>query len=427
MYQHKEIISGLKGLVAFYPANDPRYPKIDATLRTSTYGLYVDHPLCTVENLYNAAPEFKSFTYPDWVSGSDYTIHEVVTESGSTYAAKSNLTNNTTAPSADTTNWQKIDPFSAWLAQQYDEAAINLVNDFVTRKKYERIGKSLLDMQELYRGAGMISNTVVKESRFVGFQIDFTNSHGLMLRIDKLGFQSSATGEVTFYLYNTSQVEAIGEYTVTLDTANNFEWFDLTEAIIGYMRDNNDASSSYYFGYYEDDLTNGQAIRKEFDISAAPCGSCSSTNTDLYNAWSAYTAIRAIYVENSYLDDGRELFDLNGVKPHDNTNWGMNLKISVLCDITPMLLENKSLFAPLLSKRVSLELLDKIAFTTRMNTIADKTRRLAMADLDDNPKSGSYLAKYYKELDAMVVDFSGFNSACLPREDKHRRIKFSAV
>lgn len=426
MYQPELIKAGLRGLVGFYPSEDPAYPSIDSALRTSLSGMYVDHKLITVENMYNVCPEFSNFTYPAWATGSDYVIFDVVTHSSITYRAKDDITNSTVSPNTDTANWEVIDAFSAWLLRKYDDACINLVNNFVTYKKFHRIGKSLLEMQELYRGPGQTTSLIIKHGRFVGYQIDITNSLGLMMSINKVGFQCTATqAELNFYLYNSSTTEPV-VFPVAITKVGGFDWKTLTSAVIGYMRENYDSQSSYFIGYYEDDLV-GQAIQKDFDISRAPCMTCDDYNINQYDKWSKYTGIRAMYVNADYLQPDNSLFDLSQVQYIYNTNWGMNLSISVQCDITPVLLDNKLLFASVLAKQISLDLLNEIAFTTRIGTIAAETKRLAMAELDPRSKSGSYMSLYMQDLESMIVDFSGFNRACFPLEDKNYRLSYRAI
>lgn len=424
MYNADSIKTCFAGLVGFRQSDDPSYPTIDTSLTTSTSGKYLQsvHPLCSIENIVNVGPEFHNYVYPDWTSGNNYNKGaRVLYTNDLIYRAKAAITNSVVAPDTDNTNWEAIDPFSEWLKEVYNDACINLVMQYITQRKIQEKAKSLLELSELFQGPGSVYMPILGQSRFVGIEVSPRTVRGLTQDLKRLGFQSTKPqDELIFYVYHSSQSEPIFEMPIIVAANASFGWTALTDKIIGYMHNNVDAEGVYYIGYYEDDLvTDAQAIRKEINFHAG-CASCNSYDFWAYNQWSKYCTIKTIEVPAVALRGDKTLFDTSKVRYAYDTNWGMNLGFSVFCDYTTVFCENKAVFADALSMQLALEFINKIAFTTRIGAIADNTKKLAMAELATKENSGSFTLEYYKVLQALDIDMSGLDGACLPCNKKNR-------
>lgn len=414
MFTTSVVQSCLEGLVGFLQPTDPAYPPIQSSLLATASGQTLSHPLCVMENLYNVAPEFGSFEYEAWSVATAYEKGQRVAASGKTWEARAQLAaNSTLAPPLALDSWEEINPFSAWIKQVYGQACVNLLNTVIREKKLHTAARSLLESQQLYQGPGAAYNTIIKKGRFLGFEIGLTSTEGLAMRIDKIGMQVDTPQTLTLYLYNSSQAVAVATFDVNIATASSFAWQPIADAVIGYMHNDTDSDSVWYLGYYEEDL-NGQAIGKEMNISSAPCLSCDQFNISSYNKWSRYTWLNAIEVPETALSPTRDLFNTTKASRVNTSNWGMNLSVSVMCDLSNVACANKMLLADGLAMQLALEFLQHIAFNTRTNVISDKTKQLAMAELDDNEKSGSFKSQYVKAVRALSLDLSGLNVACMP-------------
>lgn len=377
MYNITEIQKAFKGLVGFRQPNDPYYPEVNSDLSEPITGMFLSHPLADVETLFNAGPDFKGYD-------------------------------------PEPTEEQLDEIFNKYLQNIYDDSCTDLVSKLIQVKKVRDSARSLLEQQELYTGFGFVGDKIIKHSRFVGFQIDIRKKRNLMAIISKIGFQVDEIQTVKFYLYHTSQVEPIKTFDFVVTRASSFNWADAgAKMMLSYLDGNTNSNGFYFFGYYEDDIQ-GQAIKMDKNLSKSPCLSCNAADLNYYNAWSKYIGIASISVESEFIDEDRNIFDVSKVVYVDNSNWGINLSITTACDLTVFFSQNKLEFVDALKEQITLNILNKVAYSKRLNGITDKTKGLAMADLASDDKS-SFLNQSYKvAIDALRVDFSGFDRDCLP-------------
>lgn len=427
MYKVEDIQTAFTGLVGINQAADPSYPRIDAALSVSSIGKFVNHPLCTMENIINAAPVFQNFDYPAYANGSTYPAgYIVLATDGKNYKAKVDIANASEAPQSTPAKWVIADPLSDFISNKFKQASVNMLTAYITSQGNDRVSKSLVQVSQMYQGAGTFSDRIIKQGRFVGIEIDLLGNEGLNVRMDKIGFQADDDqSELLFYLYHDSQTEPIYTMPVVVSADSTFSWSPLVNIIFGYLSNNTDAVGRFRFGYYEDDLS-GQAIKRVMNMGSAPCLSCNAFDLAQYNAWSKYIRLRTFEVPASGLNVDNSLFDLSKVKYTHDTNYGINLSFGLICDISDMVIKNKTLFADMYRMQVELDFLNLIAFTTNMGAINEKTKSLAMAELDESAKSGSYASMYKKGLETFKFNLDGVNSACFPC-DKRGKLTFRAI
>lgn len=365
MLDYEVLKTEYEGLVGFEQPTDNTYPALTAPLNESDSGIFIQrvHPLCTVENIFNTAPQ--------------------------------------------------VDDFNTWLQKLYDGAVVQVFNDIMVEKKMESTYKAVVDSLRLYDGIGRQVDRVIKRGRFVGFEIIVSPQEGLQVAISKIGFQVDTiqTG-MDLYLYHSSQLDPLLIHPINITKVNSFSWFTIPDAILSGVSESNDSDGVFYLGYYEDELT-GQVFyrRQSWDT---PCSTCNNYDVSAFNRWSKYITIRPISVASSRIQSDGTLFDLNYITYEREQNWGMNLSISVYCNLTAFFSQNKAIVAPALSMRIAIQILNLIAFSTRINAIAEQSFKLAHAELDTRKDSGSFYMQYYQTLKATNMDLSGINSACLP-------------
>jgi hypothetical protein len=441
MYNAANLKTSLAGLVGISQAYDPTYQAIRSFLTESSSGVYVEttHPLCSIDNLLECAPLFADFTYPAWVNQA-YQKGFIVSNHGKKWRARKTIAlgaaqdpnvgsldvNEYGAVIDEARSWDEYDPFAEWVRDRYNAAIVELVGDIVRFKRLDHANRTLLDSIQLFDGMGALINRIIKRSRFVGFEIKLASQQGLAVTIDKIGMQLDAAQSLNLYLFHSSVEDAIAVIPITFDKANTFNFKSPTDAVImNHFTDTHDLDGVYYLGYYEDDLT-GQAIKRDSNWGTAPCYGCTGWNYSAWQRWSKHVGIRAIAVSSTYLNaDPAILFDANGLTYDNSTNFGMNISLTVACDLTAFMVQNKMRIADALAMKTCIKFLHEIAYSTRMNAIPDKIKSLAIADLSNTDKD-SFLNKYQDEIKSVSLEFSGMSSDCMPCADT-RKISVKAI
>lgn len=426
MYNAAALQSDMKGLVGFAPAFDPSYPELPAELLASDSGriLQYIHPLCTIENAYNVAPEFDKYLYPAWTAKA-YAAGAIVAHSGKNYIAINAAAEGEASPDGNA-HFKEYTGFADWLTAIYNASVVELFANFIRLRKLNYQNRTLLESTILYDGIGSFTDKIIKEGRFVFLAIDPSPQQGLQVQIHKLGLQADTAQDLTLYLYHSSALDAIATFDISVAKASTFNWQAINAAILKFYEATHNTSGSFYLGYYESDLS-GQAFKREYNWITGPCSTCGGQewNAQNFNKWSKYIKIRAGYVPASALGVDKQLFNESKVVFDAANNWGLNLALSAACDMTELFLLHKEFFADALAMQICIKILSQIAYTTRMNAIAAETKAVAMADIDAGEKD-SFLNRFFSELEAVNLDFSGFNSACMPTTIKNS-VRYSAV
>lgn len=425
MYNAAALQAKFLGLVGFLQYNDPSYPALPSALLQSASGRYVQniHPLCQLETVWNCAPEFIGFQYPAWAA-QVYKKGVIVTNAGILYVA------NTDTVAGDipgaSAKWETVEPFGAWLQNLYNHSIIELIADFVRFRALEYSNRTILDSQILYDGIGLYSDRIVKTGRFVGLALRLSTQDGLMAAIEQLGAQLDTPQDLTLYLYHNSVQDPILSFDISVAKASTFNWqAPAQELLLKFYEQSHNAGGLFYLGYYEDDLI-GQAIKMDYNFAIGPCSTCNPYNNQAFNKWSKFVSITPVAIPSAALNAGRKLFDVSRAEYGGDHNYGLNIALTVSCDMTEFFGLHRMQFAQALAMKIVIKLLEVIAYSTRMTAVEDKVKALAFADLSDK-ESDSYVNKYKSELTALTVDFSGFSSQCMPCQTKRGKINMGAV
>lgn len=426
MVNNSLIKSCFKNLVGFNNSFDPEYPMLSDSLRESRSGWFIDqvHPLCSIDNIYNAAPNFKNFVFDfrEWNIGL-FKKGDKVQYEGVNFRALADVIGDA-PPVSDTEHWEVYNPFSEWLENFLDASAINFANEFLTEKKLMMSTKGFIDSLDLYQGNGSMSDRIIKNGRFVGVQITTNKQEGLVVKINSVGLQIDTPQEdLKLYLYHSSQVQPLKIIDTKITNAGSFSWIAMDDLTLDGSEVNSDGV--FFLGYYEDDLF-GQALRREMDLMR-PCSSCSSFNINSFNTWSKYAKIKAFSVRESDLNQDRTVFEFDAPEFENSSNFGINLKISVYCDLSSLICKNINILAEAFAQKVALSLIEQIAFNTRLNVISDQTKQLAMSELTEKEDSSSFLMRYKRSLKAATLDLGGTSSICLPCTRKGPSIRRTAI
>jgi hypothetical protein len=409
MYTHSTIIAALRGLIGFEQPYNADIA-IDADLSTSRSGLYANllHPLLAYENILACAEQFGKTNVRTWSSTATYQAGDVVKSGATLYRA---LQDNTNHATSETDYWTVTTLLSAYLRRIYDQSANRLVNTLFTEKKLHEVAKTILGSLSLYEGVGNISGRITKNNRLVGFRIKLKHKDTAAL-LHHIGLQlDTAQNPVNIYLYHSGSYESLQTFTLNHTKSISQQWHPVTATL-------NDATGYYYLVYKESELT-GSAVKKDVSFfGKQSCGSCSEAiaNAQLYNRWSKLVTIQPFYVNNY---SGSNLWDEDQEIYIPDSNWGLNLQLSVKCDVTGTLTEYSDVFTNALAQQLVVSFLNEMAFSLRLNGQKEMLAGLAATALD-NQENGQHgeAKKLTEAIKALSFDFSSLSEVCLPCDRK---------
>lgn len=409
--------------------------KISDALTVSESGLYFQqiHPLLTLQNLSSIAPDFRGITYPEYEPSEKYKRGSIVDYNGITYKALQNCTEK--QPDKETDFWVKTDAFSEWLEDKTKTSIQKAIIRYCNEKTAEGTNKPLCENRILFDGAGRLVDTVKNKKNLVGFEIIPVRAKGVTTKINKICLQFTKAGEYTLYLMHSSAYKPIKTINLTKIRDNSSEWFIVDDLYLPYQSEYNDAGGSWYLCYFQSELPDGsQAIRKNKDWSKEPCGSCSRKELLTWTAWSKYIEIHPFFVNEELIDvedNNVRLWDIeNNQYTYDN-NYGLNLEITVSCDITDFIIEQRMMFQDIIAKQVAVDMLREFAYNSnvRTNRHSINASRLDILYEIDGDSSSMKKSGLSYQLDmafkAIKLNTSGIDRICLPC--KNNGIKYRTV
>jgi hypothetical protein len=306
-----------------------------------------------------------------------------------------------------------------YLEEKVNSGIAKMFNKFAMWKKEMNSTKSVLNSSAMFDGIARLSQTIISENKFVGFQVKLKNSYGIKAKIDRLGLQfTNAQTNLPIYVFHTSQEQYIQRIEVTTTKSNTMEWVSLSEPInLSYYGDY-DTGGFYYIGYYQGDVL-GQALRKDFNWHNF-CAGCNGRSA--IKIWN--TRLNFMQVEPMYVPNGswtlHEIFDYQDATVTPDSNYGLNFATTIECDLSDYFSEQKLSFSDALGKQVAVDILNDIKHSDRANRIAEVNRNMIIRDLEgDRETHEEGLAmRLEKSLKSLDFDFSKIDSPCLPDNKK---------
>jgi hypothetical protein len=372
MYDISKIRNCFGTLNGWRNSSDTQVPQItDPNLLTSDSGLiYNDfHPLIDMENITNIIPETKDL--------------------------------------------------EEYLEEKVDQGIAKMMNKFAMHKKNMNSTKSIMNSSAMFDGIARLSQTIVNQSRFVGFQIKLRDSYGVSAKVDRLGLQfTQPQTNLPIYVFHTSQQDYLQRIEVTTTKSNSMEWVTLSEPIKLEYYGDYDTGGFYYIGYYQDDIL-GQALKKDFNFNRF-CSGCAGRNA--VKIWN--TRLNFMKVEPMFVASGdwtlQEVFDYRDVVSAEDNNFGLNIATTIECDLSDYICENKLVFADLLGKQVAVDILNDMKHSNRANRLAEVNRSMIIRDLEGDRETfeEGLAMRLEKSLKALDFDFSKIDSPCIPDNKK---------
>ena len=442
MVRVNDIQDKLLHLIGWEQNYDASDLKISDTLTVSESGLYFQqiHPLLTLQNIACIAPEFKNMTFEEYSTKKSYSKGNVVKYDEKLYKALQKALNK--QPDIESEYWVEANPFSEWLESKTKASIQKAIARYCNEKIAQGTYKTLCENRTLFDGTGRLVDVVKNRKNLVGFEIVPVRAKGVTTKINKIGLQFTEPGEYTLYLMHSSMDAPVKIIKLNKIRKNSIEWFSLNDVYLPYQSEDNDAGGSWYLCYFQSELPEGsQAIRKDKDWSKEPCNSCSRREYLAWMAWSKYIEVHPFFVNEelveavNFNDDFEKqalhLWDVeNNQYTYDN-NYGLNLELTISCDITDFIIEQRMLFQDVIAKQVAVDMLREFAYNAnvRTNRHSINASRLDILYEIDGDSSSMKKSGLSYQLDmafkAIKLSTEGIDRVCLPC--KNNGIKYRTV
>lgn len=435
MVRANDIQEKLLRLIGWEQNYDTSDLKISDALTVSESGLYFQqiHPLLTLQNMSCIAPDFNNTTFPEYNSEKEYSKGNVVDYQGTQYKALQKAQGK--QPDIESEYWVETNLFSEWLESKTKASIQKAIARYCNEKTVEGTNKPLCESRTLFDGTGRLVDTVKNKKNLVGFEIIPVRAKGVTTKINKICLQFTKAGEYTLYLMHSSMDAPVKIIKLNKIRDNSAEWFTVDDLYLPYQSEDNDAGGSWYLCYFQSELPEGsQAIRKNKDWSKEPCGSCSRRELLAWMAWSKYLEIHPFFVNEELInieDESLHLWDVeNNQYTYDN-NYGLNLEVTVSCDITDFIVEQRMMFQDVIAKQVAVDMLREFAYNSnvRTNRHSINASRLDVLYEVDGDSSSMKKSGLSYQLDmafkAIKLSTSGIDRVCLPC--RNNGIKYRTV
>lgn len=282
-----------------------------------------------------------------------------------------------------------------------------LVQRFINQHKDLTRARELLDNIEITKPMlgyfDTFDDKVAKQGRFVGIEIRPEKGESISVILRRTGVQfNTLNNGLKLYLYETTQQDAIKTFTLSAHTkVNSLEWFELTDFICSYIRTTGGNAARYFLGYFENDLL-GQAIQTNLYLNC--CGN------DWVGDYQKYTMVRGVSFPSGALN-GIQLPNTKQAGFSDQT-FGLHLRMSVTCDITDTICDNKIILAPLMKKEIARRLMWDSYNSTRVNRQAELSRDRALVNIERLEK------EIADNMKGIKLDFTDIDNKCMPCNKK---------
>lgn len=430
MIRISAIQEALLHLVGWEQSFDPQQ-QIDAGLTETESGLTFQqaHPMVTLENIAATMPEQYMFRYPEWDKDTSYSKGAKVSYQSKLWESTDNHNLNN-APADGSEYWKPYDFTSEWLTRLTRSAIAKTVQTFLQQKSLLRESKNLLERRSLFDGAGRLNNTIENGQRLVGMEIVPAYSMGVTTKLERIGLQmTGATGTVTLYIFHSSQVAPF--HTITFNVTKGdgtMEWKELNDIYLPYLGD----TGAWYVVYNQADLPEGmEAVNFTKDWSREPCGTCNRGSLEAWRALTKFIMISPFRVKSlETFAEFPEMWDIEDNVYTNTHNYGINMEVSVGCDLTDFIIRQRAIFATCLQRQLAVDVLRTMAMNpdVRVNrNQSNASREELLYEIDGNPQGrATGLGKELRDAyDALDLDTRGIDRICLTC--RPTRVKYTTV
>ena len=377
MFINSEIKNGFAGMIGIYQSSAD-FPQLNSDLTDSDYGYFIQdfHPVFTHENFYNCINGLKDST---------------------------------------------DETYSAYFTRKLEYAYVNSVRQVVQRKLSNLSGgHTVINKLSLYDGRGT-TETIAKRNRFVGYKVYLTKEN-LKFVLESVAIQLTQNQTLNVYIYKANEKTPVAVIPINYANTMDMQLQHITSVNIT----NDITTNEYIVGYYESDLT-GFAIKRDIDVIKMQPNCCNNNSYSYWQKYNKFVNFRSFYVEEAYLSQDKSMsWNVNREVITNNTNYGLNMTFSVVCDITPLVIKQKSLFVELVKDTLIVHLLKDLFHTQENNQIANFLRGF-LGRQPFNEFIKPYEDKLKKTLEETALDITSLDSVCLPNSYRSKKVRTGSL
>jgi hypothetical protein len=308
----------------------------------------------------------------------------------------------------NTTYWKETNLFTEWLREKTEASILMAVSDWYNKKFMNFTANSLVENKQLFKTAPKLENTTNDvDGITVGMEIAPRLSRNIKLSLHEVGFIFNGTPSFTLYLYKAGTSAAIQTKAVTITTANTEEWITLDWDIYG--------DSTYWLVY---NVTGPDPVNGVLSYDQRGGG------RTLFST-GKFAGIKAFQLPSGVAETS--MWDLSKNVYTISDNYGINLRYSVYCDYTNLIVQQKHIFSRLIAHRVANDMIRTFALNpdakldrNTVNLEYDKV----MFELTGTEDSRIGLMKEYSAiLNGIQFDTTDIDTLCLPCRRRRGMIK----
>lgn len=317
-------------------------------------------------------------------------------------------------------------PLENFLDEVVDASCNDVLNKVATYKKLTASGKDLVTSKLIYQQV-IRGSQITNESRFVGVQFKINDAEGIRATINRVGlYLSSAQPNLTLYLFNSLQEDAVTTVNFTSTNANSFQWLETANDLKIDFDDGVNSGAVWYLGYYQDDLVGNAIQYKTLNWINGYCGTCGnvSNSSKSFKSISKYVNMMPFYVASGSLPAVGKLFDQDDIVYCSTNNFGLNFNITVSCNLSRFWIDNRLTFADAIGKTVAMKVLEMIATSSQSSGTEQNLQPMAIMTLeaDKETKATTFLSQVERSIKVLTLDEGNVNNnPCLPCARKGSR------
>jgi len=206
------------------------------------------------------------------------------------------------------------------------------------------------------------------------------------------------------------------------------EWKELKDVYLPYLGD----TGAWYVVYNQADLPAGmEAVNVTKDWSREPCGTCNRGSLEAWRELTKYLMVSPFRVSAlETFAEFPELWDIEDNVYTNTHNYGMNMVLSVGCDLTDFIIRQREIFATCLQRQMAVDVIRTLAMNpnVRVNrNQSNASREDLLYEVDGNPQGrATGLGRELKDAyDALDLNTRGIDRICLTCQPT--RVKYTTV
>lgn len=392
MIRIKDIQERLKSVVGWEQSYNPQ-TEIDPTLTVTESGLVYQgaHPLLTLDNVRAIMPDDYEMKYPAWDEDTEYIEGDKIRNNETVFVAKEDVVGTEPIPGDMDISapWIEYSLLSDYLEQETMKGIATTIQKFIREATLALRTKDVLLKENFYK-AIKATKELPQTTGKSGFFIRSTRSAGVTTKVNRVSLQFSQPGTITLHV--ARDLEDAPERSIELEYTNTqgrAQWFNLDDLYLP-----GDGDWVLYYDHGANDIDMRALIGDSVGLEAT-----------------------------AHLCGGKKFLDVTPIH-QDQQSAGLNASVTIACDLTDLIIEQRGMFATVIQMQVATNLLRTMAMNphAKINRNQSNVSKMdILYELDGNTQGyhkgglGLELSNAYK---ALTLDVTGLDSYCLPCKRK---------